>query len=713
MKLPRNRSPRFQCARSIGNSTRRVLRYELLEDRRLLAAVVTSTSPLTGSKAVPVDTDIEATFNTVISPASVTDQTFVVHRGQGGQLLSSLGDITSLAGVGPVVALDPADIFYPGELVQVTATASLLDDSSTAVTPYVWDFRAATTGGSGTFEDSGQALGSATGWHVALGDVDSDGDLDAIVSNLQVVNLPEQVSRLWLNQGGLQAGIVGQYLDSGQSLDNTRPHDLALGDLDADGDLDIFFGNSSYLPNSIWINQGGLQGGIEGVFADSGQSLGTGPTRGVSLGDLDGDGDLDAFVANRADHPNLVWINQGGLQGGTIGQLADSGQLLGDSWSYDVELGDVDNDGDLDAFVANHGPFAVADGDASQIWLNNGTGVFSDSGQLLGDTSSRAVSLGDVDGDGDLDAFIANGDGDKLWINQGGLQGGTTGQFVDSGQTLGNSTSHDLSLGDLDGDGDLDAVVVSAGTESNTVWINQGGTQGGIEGQFADSGQSLGSSDSRGVALGDLDNDGDLDAFEVNRGVGEPDRVWINRSPSADFDEDDDIDGADLLAWQRGYGMTSGAAIADGDANADGAVDGVDLAVWVEQFGSSASPIAATFESQSVETPMNLIAAESATSVLQRPDVGFYVWLAPPTNGHKVANQIRPHRMASLESSPPSIRQVDLAFENLFHVVSDSDMRRSALRPIDEDLELLGDLRTSDDTIELENVDAMLADWEL
>jgi len=60
---------------------------------------------------------------------------------------------------------------------------------------------------------------------------------------------------------------------------------------------------------------------------------------------------------------------------------------------------------------------------------------------------------------------------------------------------------------------------------------------------------------------------------------------------SADFDEDGDIDGADFLAWQEGLGITSGAALADGDANGDGAVDADDLDVWEAQFGTS--PLAA------------------------------------------------------------------------------------------------------------------------
>jgi len=619
VRNPKNSLNRTVYTRLSGRSTDRLLRCERLEDRQLLAAVVVTTSPLSGSPSVPVDTNIEATFDTTILPAAVTDQSVVVHGRQSGRLLSSIGDITSLAGVGPLVALNPAEGFHPGEFVQVTATADLLDNLSVAVTPHVWDFRTATAGGSGTFRDSGQQFGSATGWHVALGDVDSDGDLDAIVTNLQVVGHPLQVSRLWLNQSGQQGGIAGQFVDSGQSLDNTRPHDLALGDLDGDGDLDIFFGNSTGVANTVWLNQGGQQGGAEGVFANSGQLLGNSHTRGVALGDLDGDGDLDAFVANRNAQANRVWINQGGVQGGTGGQFVDSDQLLGSSTSYDVELGDLDGDGDLDAFVANQEFVTATTREPNIVWVNDGSGTFSDNGQLLGDSLSRAVSLGDLDHDGDLDAFVANRFANRIWLNQGGAQSGAAGQFVDSGQALGNLNSHHATIGDLDGDGDLDAFVANFGNgAANKVWTNQGGRQGGTAGQYSDSGQSLGSSDSRGVALGDLDNDGDLDAFVVNRSTGQTDRVWLNQDRSADFDLDDDVDGADFLAWQRGFGTPMpNVSRMDGDADFDTDVDAIDLSIWEDQYSSGTGPLVGELSAVGFDTTViGLLASTSPDAAL-------------------------------------------------------------------------------------------------
>ena len=112
-------------------------------------------------------------------------------------------------------------------------------------------------------------------------------------------------------------------------------------------------------------------------------------------------------------------------------------------------MGDVDGDGDLDAFLANRAT-------TNQVWVNDGSGIFNDSGQDLGNYESVGVSLADLDADGDLDAFVANlNQPNRVWLNDG------SGAFVDSGQTLGSHGSLGLSLGDLDGDGDLDAFVVN------------------------------------------------------------------------------------------------------------------------------------------------------------------------------------------------------------------------------------------------------------
>ncbi|HSR32462.1 MAG TPA: SUMF1/EgtB/PvdO family nonheme iron enzyme, partial [Anaerolineae bacterium] len=149
-----------------------------------------------------------------------------------------------------------------------------------------------------------------------------------------------------------------------------------------------------------------------GTFADSGHPLTAASVHvhGLALGDVDRDGDQDAFLAVASNHANQVWLNDG------AGAFVDSGQELPGSLAHGVSLGDLDGDGDLDAITV-HGD--TRRGSGGRVWLNDGAGLFMASDIQLGDRYSLSVALGDLDGDGDLDAFVAHGD---TWQDKGGGQ---------------------------------------------------------------------------------------------------------------------------------------------------------------------------------------------------------------------------------------------------------------------------------------------------
>jgi len=131
---------------------------------------------------------------------------------------------------------------------------------------------------------------------------------------------------------------------------------------------------------------------------------------GVAMGDVDGDGALDLFIALRSSGAVGVCLNNGsggfGLQNNVrVGYMP-----------YGVVLGDVDGDGDLDLLVAN------IDGTVS-VRLNDGSGNFSGSQTVsVGSGGSGSIATGDVDGDGDLDLLAANGQSNTASIR---LNGGT------------------------------------------------------------------------------------------------------------------------------------------------------------------------------------------------------------------------------------------------------------------------------------------------
>ncbi|MFT5327613.1 MAG: hypothetical protein ACI8P0_005505 [Planctomycetaceae bacterium] len=126
----------------------------------------------------------------------------------------------------------------------------------------------------------------------------------------------------------------------------------------------------------------------------------------------------------------------------------DSGQDLGEY--DDVVIGDLNGDGSTDAFLSNptaHIPIVKS------VLFNDGTGGLIAGDHVQSDflAGVEAHALGDLDGDGDLDVFVAGGGTDnRVLINDG------FGGFQDSGQPAGLS-GRDVALGDLDGDGDLDA----------------------------------------------------------------------------------------------------------------------------------------------------------------------------------------------------------------------------------------------------------------
>ncbi|HET6201351.1 MAG TPA: FG-GAP-like repeat-containing protein [Planctomycetota bacterium] len=381
---------------------------------------------------------------------------------------------------------------------------------------------------------------------VALGDVDGDGDLDAFGGNASGQG---QQDRLFLNGGaGVFTDVTATNLPA--LPDETRA--VALGDVDGDGDLDAFVGNGVFFPaskNRLYLNGG------TGVFTDvTATNLPAllDDTRAVALGDMDGDGDLDVFVGNYQQQNRLdLNVGTGVFTDVTATNLPG---LLGNTQA--VTLGDVDGDGDLDAFIGNTGPFL---GGQNRLYLNEGTGVFTDvtATNLPGLVDvTWAVALGDVDGDGDLDAFVGNYvQQNRLYLNGG------TGIFTDVTVTslpaLMNATRA-VALGDVDGDGDLDAFVGNYG-QQNRLFLNGGA---GVFADLTASNLPALSDATNAIALGDVDGDGDLDAFVGNE--FQQNRLYLNGGTGVL---------ADVTATSLPALMNATRAVALGDVDGDGDLD--------------------------------------------------------------------------------------------------------------------------------------------
>jgi hypothetical protein len=362
-----------------------------------------------------------------------------------------------------------------------------------------------------SFVETGQQLNRLAGIGVALGDLNGDGNLDAFVVNQDSPG--GEGYRVYLGDGR------GQFTDSGQRLPSASGWGTpAIGDVNGDGRLEVITGGT------VWLNDG--QGRFE-AHPELLESSETGELSVVKLADLDGDGYLDLFAIH--DFAALrVYLNDG------RGRFRDSGQRLGDGTIgsgelAQIALGDINDDGFIDAVSAGwrwEGSIPCP----NRVWLNDGQGNLTDSGQLLDEGASHVhgLALGDLDGDGHLDIVMGIQDADRggrIYLNDG------SGNFV-GGQDLGGIGGNNVALGDFDGDGSLD-VFITGSAQPNVVCLNDG------TGHFRDSGLRLGNASiwSWDVALGDFNADGKTDVFVVtclaaNTSRGSPAQVWLNTTQS-------------------------------------------------------------------------------------------------------------------------------------------------------------------------------------
>ncbi len=261
-------------------------------------------------------------------------------------------------------------------------------------------------------------------------------------------------------------------------------------DAEFDGDQDF-----------LEINHGGNQSyyyqNINGVFTQESTFAYTGDGD-LAFGDIDNDGFPEVIKVGPL---GTSWTRQ--YEGGYPSESTlDIGIPVGTA----IDLGDIDNDGDLDLVVIN-------DGGDNQILLNI-NGEFS---PIVGSGfttdfpgQEKDVLFAEVNGDAWLDIVVAiNNDWSQLCLNNGDFTFSCANTFLTSNAI----DVFDLSVGDLDSDGDLDVVI------DINVFINNG------QGEFAE--LTTGLTSGERINLGDVDNDGDLDYFVI--GSGEGINIYLNQ----------------------------------------------------------------------------------------------------------------------------------------------------------------------------------------
>jgi hypothetical protein len=349
--------------------------------------------------------------------------------------------------------------------------------------------------GDGTFEDATISSGLAAlpggyGYGVAVGDYDSDGRPDIFVSRWRSY-------ALYRNSGGGRFEDVTER--AGLAGDRGWPTSAALADLDGDGDLDLYVCHYvnwdtdhpvlcgkigqpatvySYCdPRNLPAQQDHLFRNDGGRFVDVTAEAGIVDRDGRGLGvvatDLDEDGKVDLFVANDTT-ANYFFHNLGGFRFAERGE--ESGLSAGSSGGYlagmGVACGDLDGDGRIDLAVTNFF------GESTTFYHNHGGGLFSDRGTATGLAAATRVMLGfglaalDANNDGLLDLAQANGHIDDnrptlpYAMNAQLILGDGVGGFVDVSASAGPPwqvlrVARGLAVGDIDNDGRIDVLLVA------------------------------------------------------------------------------------------------------------------------------------------------------------------------------------------------------------------------------------------------------------
>ncbi|MGP0063923.1 MAG: FG-GAP-like repeat-containing protein [Isosphaeraceae bacterium] len=362
--------------------------------------------------------------------------------------------------------------------------------------------------GDGTFDDVTATAGLSAmrggyGHGVAVGDIDNDGHPDLLVTRWRSY-------ALYRNRGDGTFADVTEAWGLGGSRD--WPTSSAFADLDGDGDLDLYVCHYAdwdprhsapcphpddprrftycgprvfaAMPDHVFRNEGGRfvdvsdRAGIRGADRD-GRGLG------VVAAHLDDDDRIDLFVANDMS-ANFLFANRGGLRfeetGAESGVAtnADGGYLAG----MGVACGDLDGDGRPDLVVTNFY------GESTTFYQNLGGGQFVDRTAAIGLGAASRYLLGfgvaflDADNDGRLDLATANGHVNDLRPNvpfvmpASLMMGSPSGRLVDVSRRAGAAwevprLGRGLALGDLDNDGRLDLVIVAEG-QPMAYFHNQG-----------------------------------------------------------------------------------------------------------------------------------------------------------------------------------------------------------------------------------------------
>lgn len=364
--------------------------------------------------------------------------------------------------------------------------------------------------------------------HVAIVDLDRDGRADLVAADAAANRV------VWLQQGA-----DGAFVES-ELATVAGPAHVAAVDLDRDGDLDVLvaslgvvFPNNAPIGAVIVLENNGRQQFTTRTIIDKVARVSD-----VEAGDLDGDGDLDLAVAQFGyDQGETRWLENLG------GWRFESHVLQGLSGGINAVVADADADGDLDIVT-----LISQEWEEIYVFANDGRGAFTATrvfGAANEDFGSSWITVVDLDRDADLDILYSNGDAFDYAPPKGRNWNGVqwlenTGRLRFTYHRIGDYPgASSPQAADVDGDNDLDIVVVSAyndwarATAQSLVWFQNDGDMRFTMRDLANTPTHL-----LTLAIGDMNADGRPDLVTGGAHMSWPyDRlsrlmIWVNQWPS-------------------------------------------------------------------------------------------------------------------------------------------------------------------------------------
>ena len=430
----------FACAQTAAGQLSQVTR-SVVSLPASTTFTVTATNPAHQALSVPLTHTVAAAFSADVNAGTVTTATFVVQAMQSGMVTGTLGyDAPSRT-----VTLTPGRAFHAGEVVRGHATAGILGTGGATLQPYRWQFTAGPVNPISPcgFVDVDAGLTNVGHSSVAWADYDGDGRLDILLTGEDNSGVP--VSKIYRNEGS------GVFTEIGAGLTGVSCGSAAWGDYDNDGRPDILLtGEQGFLDpvSKVYHNNG------DGTFSDIGAGLTGVEFSSVAWGDYDNDGWLDILLTGYAPYDPVteLWHNQGD------GAFARVAAALPDVAEGATAWGDYDNDGYLDLLLTGYNNTGYR---VSELWRNQGDGSFTQVTTLTG-VSDGAVVWGDYNNDGRLDILLTGFGGDEAMPMSEVFRNDGNGVFTDINAGLSGVGYSAVGWGDYDNDGDLDILLTGS-----------------------------------------------------------------------------------------------------------------------------------------------------------------------------------------------------------------------------------------------------------